>query len=227
MITPQEHNWFLWTLDYFWHKVKERKVAELITPSIQKHRIVHAYTNNVSFNCQNIRGNGVTVVNVNTMLVDNVSQNLRLAFSTIDGSCIKRRKTNPYVRGTVFSHVFYISKDATNGNSTTFTVDQGELLVRNSQATNKRDDNGDSFEEHKRNVIDIPPTSGNLQKETLTRFSIDMVGVVRGSMDNSGNFPDGELVGSQTAFDETWNDIEWPLVDQNASNDHMHGLESV
>lgn len=54
-----------------------------------------------------------------------------------------------------------------------------------------------------------------------------MAGAVQGSVTNSGNLPDGELGGSQTAFDMTQKGIEWSLVDQNASNDHRHSSESV
>lgn len=208
-------------------EMKERKVAELITSSARKHRIVHVSTSLVSPNRQNIGGNGVTVVNANTELADDVCQDLRLAFSTIDGPCIERKKTRPSVVGTIFSPVFHMSKDATSGTSTTCTVDQGELLVHKNQAANKRNENGDSFEEHKRSVIDTPPTSGNLQKESLTRLSTDMAEAVQGSVTNSGNLPDDELVGSQTAFDATQNGIEWPLVDQNTSIDHRHGSEPV
>jgi hypothetical protein len=121
----------------------------------------------------------------------------------------------------IYGSSIYLS----NGHS--FAVDQGELLVHKNQAANKRNENGDSFEEHKRSVIDTPPTSGNLQKESLTRLSTDMAEAVQGSVTNSGNLPDDELVGSQTAFDATQNGIEWPLVDQNTSIDHRHGSEPV
>lgn len=208
-------------------EMKERKVAELITSSTRKHRIVHVSTSLVSPNRQNIGGNGVTVINANTELADDVCQDLRLAFSTIDDPCIERKKARPSVMGTIFSPVFHMSKDATSATSTC-TVDQSELPVHKSQAANKRNGDGDSCEEHKRSIIDTSPTSGNLQKKPLTRLSTDMAEAVQGSsVTNSGNLPDGELVGSQTAFDMTQEGIEGSLVDQNTSNDHRHSSDSV
>ena len=113
-------------------------------------------------------------------------------------------------------------------NEHSFAVDQSELPVHKSQAANKRNGDGDSCEEHKRSIIDTSPTSGNLQKKPLTRLSTDMAEAVQGSsVTNSGNLPDGELVGSQTAFDMTQEGIEGSLVDQNTSNDHRHSSDSV
>ena len=62
---------------------------------------------------------------------------------------------------------------------------------------------------------------------TSTHSTAEMAEAVQGSVTNSGNFPDDELVGPQTALDVTHNCIELRLNDQNASNNHRYGSESV
>lgn len=71
--------------------MKGRKVAELITSSSRKHRIVHVSTNLAFPNRQNIGGNSATTVNANTKLGDEVCEDLRLTFPTIDDPCVKRK----------------------------------------------------------------------------------------------------------------------------------------